>query len=115
MRRWGTATHARDGGDSKPGHCLSWNDTALGDMNEAQDVNEAFRLLQEAVLRSPWRARSWPTRRIRLAVRNEDRNLDGRLDPFFLCGRATRKAFCTRDAQPRRHARRAIQQALSGR
>ena len=87
---------------------LSWNDTALGDMDGAVNpLNTAFGLVREAVAPEPIPGQiiadpkhpSW-------LVRNEDKNSDGKPDPFFMCGpgdpegflyRGTRRPDGTRD------------------
>lgn len=87
---------------------LSWNDTALGDMDaESGPLNTVFRLVRASVKKEPVAGQIIvaPDRPACL-VRNEDKNGDGHLDSFFMCGpgdpegflyRGERKADGTRD------------------
>ncbi len=87
---------------------FSWNDTVLGDMkDESNPLNTVFRLMREAAKAEPMPGQiiadpqhpAW-------LVHNEDRDHDGNLDAFFMCGpgdpegfiyRGTRKIDGTRD------------------
>ena len=87
---------------------FSWNDTVLGDMEALSGpLNTAFRLLRESVIPEamPGQIIVDPAHPAWL-VHNEDKNKDGELDPFFMCGpgdpedflyRGVRRSDGTRD------------------
>ncbi len=79
---------------------VSWNDTAIGDMpEEPEPLNTVFRLLREATATSPMPGQviMGPQRRDRI-VCNKDKNLDGNLDPFHICGPGDPEDFLYRGA-----------------
>ncbi|MDQ1255857.1 MAG: hypothetical protein QG656_451 [Candidatus Hydrogenedentes bacterium] len=79
---------------------ISWNDTALGDMPEKpHPLNTAFALLRKSASSPlPGQIVVDPRHPVWLA-RNEDRDRDGALDPFFLCGPGDPEGFLYRGAR----------------
>jgi CubicO group peptidase (beta-lactamase class C family) len=95
---------------------LSWNDTALGDMKGTSNpLDEAFRLLRDAVLPEPMAGQVMadPAHPAWL-VRNEDKNLDGRPDPFFMCGPGDPEGFLYRGTRNVDGTRNGDQAAIIG-
>ena len=80
---------------------FSWNNTALGDMDASSGpLNTAFRLVRESVITEPMPGQiiADPAHPAFL-VRNEDKNKDGTLDPFFMCGPGDPEGFLYRGAR----------------
>lgn len=80
---------------------FSWNNTALGDMEASSGpLNAAFRLVRESVKAEPMPGQiiADPCHPAFL-VRNEDKNEDGKLDPFFMCGPGDPEGFLYRGAR----------------
>lgn len=77
---------------------LSWNDTVLGGMDDANNpLNTAFGLIRDAVRAEPVPGQiivdpSHPA----WLVYNEDRNCNGKPDPFFMCGPGDPEGFLYR-------------------
>lgn len=93
---------------------FSWNDTVLGDLDEEPPpLNAAFRLMREAVVAEPRDGqivadtghRQW-------LVYNEDKNADGALDPFFMCGPGDPEDFLYRGVRGADGARDGDQETI---
>ncbi|HPO12675.1 MAG TPA: hypothetical protein PLI09_04450 [Candidatus Hydrogenedentes bacterium] len=95
---------------------FSWNDTALGDMKEEPEpLNMAFRLVREAVIAQPMAGQIMADpRNPAWLVHNEDRNLDGNLDPFFMCGPGDPEGFLYRGTRNSDGTRDGDQKAIIG-